>query len=96
MSAESVAGSTRTSRGVQLFLDRRHDIVRVKAHTYRVPSCTTDEEYLVWTQHGNCSCPDSCRAKEQGAVCKHVVAARLAMQHRSELRTIAKKERSKS
>ena len=96
MDTSSLAGSTRVSRGVELFLTRRHEIVRVKAHTYRVPSCTTDEEYLVWTQHGNCSCPDSRCAKDSGGVCKHVVAARLAQQHRRELRVMAKKEVAKT
>ena len=97
MSEESLARPpTRVSRGVELFLTRRHEIVRVKNDVYRVPSCTSDEEYTVWTDLRACTCPDHPRAKEQGLRCKHLYAALLAKQHRRELREIARKERTKS
>ena len=97
MSEQSLAGaSTRVERGIQLWLTRRDEIKRVKADVYRVPSCTTDEEYLVWTDLKACSCPDHPRAKAQGMRCKHYVAASLAKMHRRELREIAKKEVAKN
>ena len=89
-------GSTRIERGIQLWLTRRDEIKRVKADVYRVPSCSSDERYLVWTDLKACSCPDHPRAKAQRMRCKHYVAASLAKMHRRELREIAKKERSKS
>ena len=88
--------NTRVERGIQLWLTRRDEIKRVKADVYRVPSCTSDEEYLVWIDLKACSCPDHPRAKAQGMRCKHYVAASLAKMHRRELREMAKKERSKS
>lgn len=92
----SASGSTRTERGILLWITRRDEIKRVKAHVYRVPSCTSDEEYIVWTDLKACNCPDHPRAKAQGLRCKHVVAASLTMHHRRELREIAKKEIAKS
>ena len=71
-------GNTRVERGVRLFLTRRHEFERVKANTWRIPSCASSERYLVWLEYGNCSCPDSKRAKEMGVRCKHVIAAKLA------------------
>ena len=97
MAADTVPrGNTRVERGVQLWLERRHEIHRIKTDVYSVPSCTSSERYLVWLEYGNCSCPDSRRAKELGVRCKHAIAAKLASQHRRELREIAKREVAKS
>ena len=97
MSEQSLAGgTTRVERGIQLWLTRRHEFERVKANTWRIPSCTSPERYLVWLEYGNCSCPDSKRAKEMGVRCKHVIAAKLASQHRRELREIDRGEVARS
>ena len=86
-------GSTRITRGVELFLTRRHEIHRIKADVYSVPSCSSSERYTVWTDLRACTCPDHPRAKAEGTRCKHLFAALLAKMHRRELREIAKKER---
>ena len=96
MDTASLAGTTRVSRGVQLFLDRRHEIHRIKGDVYSVPSCSSEERYTVWTDLRACTCLDHPRAKAEGTRCKHLFAALLAKQHRRELREIARKERTKS
>lgn len=92
----SLAGPTRTSRGVALYLDRRDEIERVGSCAYRVPSCSTEETYLVWLDLRACTCPDHKRAKSQGLRCKHYTAATLAHQHRKELRAMCKREMDRS
>lgn len=97
MIAESLAGSTRTSRGIALFLRARQGVEQRTRHELAVPSCTdADVMYLCNVKTGRCECPDSPRAVEQGEVCKHIVCARLTMQHRAELRTRCQRERTKS
>lgn len=91
----SLAGSTRTSRGIALFLRSRQGIERRTRHEWAVPSCSGDEVYLVNLKTGTCSCPDHHRAKEQGEVCKHHVAATLTAKHREELRALCRRERAK-
>lgn len=86
MSEQSVNGkgggsktsTTRTQRGIALFLDRRDEIERVAPWTYRVPSCTDRATYTVILSLPYCSCPDHKRAKDLGDVCKHVYAGLLA------------------
>ncbi len=68
------AKTTRLQRGVRLHRERGHEIERIAIHTYRVPSCSGDEMYTVYTDMGCCSCPDHRRAKEAGEACKHRVA----------------------
>lgn len=93
---QSLAGiTTRTQRGVELWLTRRAEIVRVVAHTYRVPSCSGGGPYTVNTDLRACDCPDHPAAKEQGERCKHFHAALLTMQHRRELRRLAEREMDK-
>ena len=67
----------RILRGVALGAERADEIERVSAHTYRVPSCSTDERYLVWLDLRACSCPDHPRAKKAGTRCKHFYAAEI-------------------
>ncbi len=66
--------TTRISRGIALHRKRGAEIERIAIHTYRVPSCSGDERYTVFTDMGCCSCPDHRRAKAAGEACKHRVA----------------------
>jgi uncharacterized Zn finger protein len=66
--------TTRLQRGVRLFRERGHEIERIGINTYRAPSCTGEDSYLVFTDMGCCTCPDHRRAKAAGEACKHRVA----------------------
>ncbi len=68
------AKTTRLQRGIRLFAERCAEIERIAIHTYRVPSCSGDETYVVYTDMGCCTCPDHRRAKAAGEACKHRVA----------------------
>ncbi len=76
------AKTTRLSRGVRLFRERGHEIERIAAHTYRVPSCTGEGFYTAYTDLRACTCPDHIRAKASGERCKHVVAAEIVLTKR--------------
>ena len=97
MADTSLAGTTtRIERGIRLFAERRHLIERTTANSYKVPSCTSDEVYLVCLDLRSCTCPDHPAAKAINQRCKHVTACQLVKEHRRELRRLAKRERSKS
>lgn len=70
--------TTRTERGIKLYRDRHDEIERTGPSTYLVPSCTTDETYMVDVRAGFCLCPDQRRAKDLGEACKHRTAAEIA------------------
>ncbi len=76
------AKTTRLQRGIRLFAERGHEIERIAAHTYRVPSCSGDETYTVFTDMGCCSCPDHRHAKAAGEACKHRVAVEVFLAKR--------------
>jgi bifunctional pyridoxal-dependent enzyme with beta-cystathionase and maltose regulon repressor activities len=76
------ATTTRLQRGVRLFLERGQEIDRTTAHTDRVPSCSGEGFYLVWTDMRACTCPDHRTAKAAGERCKHVVAAEIVLAKR--------------
>ncbi|MDP9479905.1 MAG: hypothetical protein M3R38_30295 [Actinomycetota bacterium] len=78
-SSATAPPSTRLQRGVRLFNERGHEIERIATHTYRVPSCSGEGAYLVWTDMRACSCPDHKRAKAAGERCKHVHAAEIVL-----------------
>ncbi len=80
------AKTTRCERGIALFREKRGEIERIAAFTYRVPSCSDKAVYTVILDLGYCSCPDHPRAKDLGDVCKHVYCAVIASaKHRAEL-----------
>ncbi len=83
-SSATAPPSTRISRGVRLFRERGHEIERIAAHTYRVPSCTGEGHYTAYTDLRACTCPDHIRAKASGngERCKHVVAAEIVLAKR--------------
>lgn len=82
MSNTTIPKSTRLQRGVRLFNDRGHEIERISAHTYRVPSCTGEGAYVAYTDLRCCTCPDHIRAKASGERCKHVAAAEIVLAKR--------------
>ena len=84
--AENSVAETRFERGLRLYLERRDEIERVSTFTWKVPSCSSDETYLVWLDLQACTCLDHKRAKALGVRCKHYTAAYLAHQRRRELR----------
>ncbi len=73
-SSATAPPSTRLQRGVRLFNERGHEIERIGIDTYRAPSCTGEDSYLVFTDLRCCTCPDHRRAKAAGEACKHRVA----------------------
>ena len=84
--AENSVPETRFERGIRLYLERRDEIERVSTFTWHVPSCSSEETYIVWLGLGGSTCLDHKRAKALGVGCKHYTAAYLAHQHRRELR----------
>lgn len=74
--------TTRLQRGIRLFQERGHEIERIAAHTYSVPSCTGEGTYTAYTDLRCCTCPDHRRAKEAGERCKHVIAAEIVLSKR--------------
>lgn len=76
-----VPDDTRESRGLQLYLDRGSEFVRVSRDTFLVPSCSKrGVEYLVDLEQESCECFDN---RERRHHCKHLYAAQL---HRAWLR----------
>ena len=67
--------AARLIRGVALYRERGGEIEHAGVHTHRVPSCTGDGYYVVWSDLRACTCPDHPRAKALGARCKHFYAA---------------------
>lgn len=97
MAEQSLAGPTRTSRGIALFLRARQGVEQRTRFEVAVPSCTdADVMYVCNVKTGHCECRDSRAARDAGEVCKHVVCARLTVNHRDELRALCRRERSKS
>ncbi len=82
MTNASVPKTTRLQRGIRLFNDRGHEIERIAAHTYRVPSCTGEGTYTAYTDLRCCTCADHMRAKAAGERCKHVAAAEIFLAKR--------------
>ncbi len=85
MSTTTVAAkTTRLQRGIRLFAERGHEIERISAHTYRVPSGTGEGHYTAYTDLRACTCPDHIRAKAlgNGERCKHVIAAEIVLAKR--------------
>ena len=78
----SVPKTTRLSRGIVLHRERGHEIERLEAHTYSVPSCVGGGTYTVFVDLGCCTCPDHRRAKEAGEACKHRVAVEIMIAKR--------------
>lgn len=74
--------TTRLQRGVRLFQDRGHEIERIAAHTYSVPSCIGEGSYVAYTDLRCCTCPDHASAKASGERCKHVIAAEIVLSKR--------------
>ena len=69
--------AARLIRGVALYRERGGEIEHVGVHTYRVPSCSGDGYYVVWSDLRACTRPDHPRAKASGARCKHFFAAEI-------------------
>ena len=82
MAETTIPKTTRLQRGVRLFHQRGHEIERIAAHTYRVPSCTGEGCYTAYTDLRCCTCPDHMRAKAAGERCKHVAAADIVLAKR--------------
>ena len=77
--------STRERRGLQLYLDRGSEFVRVSRTTFLVPSCSKrGAEYLVDLATETCECADH---RRNGGPCKHAYAAML---HQAWLRRAAR------
>ena len=77
--------STREGRGLQLYLDRGSEFVRVSRDTFLVPSRSRRRvEYLVDLERQSCECRDHART---GGPCLHVYAAML---HQAWLRRAAR------
>jgi hypothetical protein len=66
--------TTRLQRGIALYRERGAEIERIGIDTYRAPSCTGEDSYLVFTDMGCCACPDHRAAKKAGEACKHRIA----------------------
>jgi len=49
---------------------------------YRVPSCTGNGYYTVYTDLRACTCPDHPKAKRLRERCKHVIAAEIVIAKR--------------
>ncbi len=81
--AQPAHQSTRVTRGIALADEQEHRINRIYAHTWTVPSCTTDETYIVRTDRGTCDCPDPDRG------CKHLVAVEILASRRRRARKAA-------
>lgn len=64
-------GSTRETRALTLYRERRHEIERIGEDLYLVPSCTGAGFYRVDYERETCECPDSRRHRELN--CKHVL-----------------------
>ncbi len=62
------ARTTRVQRGIQLHRERGAEIERTTANTYKVPSCTGEDSYLVFLDLRCCTCPDHRRAKAAVAI----------------------------
>ena len=82
--------AARLARGVALFRERGGEIERTTAHTYRVPSSTSEGSYVVYLDLRCCTCPDHPRAKASGARCKHFYAAEIVAAKRRAARHRAK------
>lgn len=82
MQNQDTAHDARLRRGVRLYREHGEQIERVSAHTYRVPSCSGEGHYTVWTDLRACDCPDHPRAKAQGTRCKHYHAALIVQARR--------------
>ena len=77
--------STREQRGLQLYLDRGSEFVRVSRDTFLVPSRSRRcVEYLVDLERQSCECRDHART---GGPCLHGYAAML---HQAWLRRAAR------
>ena len=59
-------------------LPDHEEIERTGPSTYRVPSCSGTDSYMVDVRAGFCLCPDHRRAKALGEACKHRTAAEIA------------------
>ena len=70
--------TTRTERGIKLYCEHHDEIERTGPSTYRVPSCSGTDSYMVDVRAGFCLCPDHKRAKALGEACKHRSAAEIA------------------
>ncbi len=64
----------RALRGLRLFEERGHEIVRISRHVYEVPG-SGSEPYTVDYDLETCTCPDFSRRQ---AVCKHLYAVGIA------------------
>ena len=82
MDTASVAKTTRAARGIQLFREYGDSIEVTRGGTYRVPSASGRDAYVVYEQYGFCSCVDSRHARKLGEVCKHFTAARICASKR--------------
>jgi hypothetical protein len=70
-----VPADTREGRGLQLYLDRGSEFVRVSRQTFLVPSSTKrGVEYFVDLERESCECYDH---RRNGGPCKHAYAAML-------------------
>ncbi len=85
------ATRSRILRGLKLFKERGAEIERVGIHTYRVPSCTGNGSYTVYTDLRCCTCPDHPHVKAAGARCKHVVGAEIVVSKRRAARATCRK-----
>jgi hypothetical protein len=73
-------------RGIALYEERGEDIQQLRIGLYSVPSCSSQEDYLVEYGAGAESC--ECKDFEFGHVCKHLYAAALfAAKRRRAVRT---------
>jgi hypothetical protein len=80
-----VSPDSREGRGLQLYLDRGSEFVRVSRDSFLVPSCSRrGAEYLVDLAAESCECEDH---RRNGGPCKHAYAAML---HQAWLRRAAR------
>ena len=80
-----VPADSREGRGLELYLDRGSEFVRVTRETFLVPSCSKRRvEYLVDLAQETCECYDH---RRNGGPCKHAYAAML---HQAWLRRAAR------
>jgi hypothetical protein len=80
---------SREARGIQLFEERGDDIQQLRIGLYSVPSCSSQEDYLVEYGAGveSCQCKDF-EFHGEDYPCKHLVSAAIfAAKRRRVVRT---------
>jgi hypothetical protein len=74
--------NTRELRALELYRTRGHEIRKVGADLYLVPSCAGQGSYTVDYNEETCSCPDF---RRHGETCKHIYCVGISLAKRRRL-----------